>query len=87
MADETLGSREAAPVADRGTLVYTTTRDIVGGTLMTCKDGGHADAAELVDFLFGDDFDRADRRIIDGRSEVNLDFALRCGFNVLEGFH
>jgi len=35
-------------------------------------------------YLFGDDFDRADRRIVDGRSEVEFDFALGRGFNVLE---
>ncbi len=37
-------------------------------------------------FLFGDDFDRADRRIVDGRSEVDLDFALGRGFDMLERF-
>jgi len=34
--------------------------------------------------LFWDDFDGADRRIVDGRSEVDFDFALGRGFNVLE---
>ena len=38
-------------------------------------------------FLFGDDFYRADRRIVHGRSEVDLNLALWRGFNVLEGFH
>src|SRR5579872_2144161 len=37
--------------------------------------------------LFGDDFDRADRWVVDGGSEVDFDFALGRGFNVLEGFN
>src|SRR6266849_61886 len=37
-------------------------------------------------FLFWYDFNRADRRVVDSRSEVDLDFTLRRGFNMLEGF-
>jgi hypothetical protein len=37
-------------------------------------------------FLFGGDFNRAYRWVIYVGSEVDLDFALRRGFNVLEGF-
>jgi len=40
--------------------------------------------AQCSNFLFGDDFDRADRRIVDGWIEVDFDFALGRGFNVLE---
>jgi hypothetical protein len=36
--------------------------------------------------LFGDDFNRADRRVVHSRNEVDLDFALRCRFNMREGF-
>ena len=37
-------------------------------------------------FLFGDDFDRADRWVVHCGSEVHLDFALGRGFNMLKGF-
>src|SRR5882762_3001474 len=36
-------------------------------------------------FLFGDDFNRADRRVVDSWSKVDLYFTLRRGFDMLEG--
>jgi len=36
-------------------------------------------------FLFGDDFNRADRGVVHCRSEIDLDFALWRGFNMREG--
>src|ERR1700686_3119319 len=40
----------------------------------------------LRNFLFGDDFNRAYRWIVDSRSKVNFDFALGRGFNMRKGF-
>jgi hypothetical protein len=37
-------------------------------------------------FLFGNDFNRAYRWIVDSRSKVNFDFALGRGFNMLKRF-
>jgi hypothetical protein len=37
-------------------------------------------------FLFGDDFNRTYRRVVRSWSEIDLNFALRRGFNMLEGF-
>jgi hypothetical protein len=37
--------------------------------------------------LFRDDFNRLNRGVVHCRSEVNLDFALRRGFDVWEGFY
>jgi hypothetical protein len=48
----------------------------------------HRGASQILrnssNLLFRNDFDRADRRIVDGRSEVDFDFALGRGFNVLK---
>src|ERR1700675_3898056 len=37
-------------------------------------------------FLFGEDFNRAYRWIVDSRRKVNFDFALGRGFNMRKGF-
>lgn len=44
---------------------------------------GRTDFEEL---LFGDDFNRAYRWIVDSRSKVNFDCALGRGFNMRKGF-
>src|SRR5260370_9903538 len=45
------------------------------------------DSSRLKQALFGDDFNRADRLVVRGRSEIDLEFALRGRFNVRKSFY
>src|SRR5260370_26859318 len=45
------------------------------------------DSSRLKQALFGDDFNRADRWVVRGRSEIDFEFALRGRFNVRKSFY
>jgi hypothetical protein len=59
-------------------------RDLTSIHVVITSDGDGQ--LTLRNFLFGDEFNRAYRWIVDSRSKVNLDFALWRGFHMLKRF-